>query len=130
MAMKGMSPAAQFKHAFGRKNNDPKLTVLWCLLRYVEPRRRAELLQAVHLRKRISALQLLEHLRTAVPIEQLKDAPLQWQDIWVYNYLQYEFKGRFSRSLLLGKYQREVVLKQAAHDVALLAELQQWMMLG
>ena len=130
MVTKGMSAAAQFKNAFGRKHNDPKLVVLWCLLRYVEPRHRAELLQAMHLRKRISALQLLEHLRPAFPIEQLKDAPRQWQDIWVYNYLQYEFKGRFSRSLLLGKYHREVVLKQESHDPALLAELQQWMMFG
>ena len=75
MVTKGMGATAQFKNAFGRKHNDPKVVVLWCLLRYVEPRRRAELLQAMHLRKRISALQLLEHLRPAFPIEQLKDAP-------------------------------------------------------
>ena len=37
MVTKGMGATAQFKNAFGRKHNDPKVVVLWCLLRYVEP---------------------------------------------------------------------------------------------
>ena len=49
MVTKGMGATAQFKNAFGRKHNDPKVVVLWCLLRYVEPRRRAELLSLIHI---------------------------------------------------------------------------------
>jgi len=43
--------------------------------------------------------------------ELMKDKPYIWQDIWIYNYLKYDWAGhKFSRSGLIAKYEREIVL--------------------
>jgi hypothetical protein len=43
--------------------------------------------------------------------EVLKDKPIAWQDIWIYNYLKYDWDGHmFKRSGLVEKYEREIVL--------------------
>jgi hypothetical protein len=45
-------------------------------------------------------------------IEQLKDKPFIWQDIWLYNYLHYEIKSRLPRKGLIAKYEREIIIPQ------------------
>ena len=120
----------QYKRAFGRKQNDPKLVVLWALFRYMDPKLRKLLLEDVRARKRLSDTQLLEPVKQAVDIERLRTEAVQWQDIWVYNYLQFEFKGKFNRSSLLGRYHREVLLKQVGATPELVDALKEWMMIG
>ena len=46
-------------------------------------------------------------------IEQFKDSPLIWEDIWLYNYIKYEITDRsIPRIGLIAKYEREVFLKE------------------
>lgn len=41
----------------------------------------------------------------------LKDKPVIWQDIWIYNYLKYEYTGsKLVRNGLLAKYERDIIL--------------------
>jgi len=43
--------------------------------------------------------------------ELMKDKPVIWQDIWIYNYLKYDYDNhKFARSGLIAKYEREIVL--------------------
>jgi hypothetical protein len=47
----------------------------------------------------------------------LKDAPLIWQDIWIYNYIKYD-KALHSRHLI-SKYEKEVFIDNDAEFFAL-----------
>lgn len=40
----------------------------------------------------------------------MKDKPYIWQDIWVYNYLEYEIVSKFKRNGLIAKYEREIII--------------------
>lgn len=49
-------------------------------------------------------------LKQYFDFELMKDKPYLWQDIWIYNYLKYDYDGhKFSRKGLLAKYEREIV---------------------
>lgn len=43
-------------------------------------------------------------------IEKLKDAPLIWQDIWIYNYCKYEIGVRIRKTKLIKQYENEVFI--------------------
>lgn len=43
-------------------------------------------------------------------IEKLKDAPLIWQDIWIYNYCKYEIGDRIRKTKLIKRYEFEVLI--------------------
>ncbi len=43
-------------------------------------------------------------------IEQFSTKPFIWQDIWIYNYLQYEVKSKLPRNGLIAKYEKEIIL--------------------
>jgi len=40
----------------------------------------------------------------------MKDKAYIWQDIWIYNYLEYEITSKFKRSGLIAKYEREIII--------------------
>jgi hypothetical protein len=44
--------------------------------------------------------------------ERMKDKPVIWQDIWIYNYLKYDWDNhKFKRSAkLLVKYEKEIIM--------------------
>ncbi len=53
----------------------------------------------------------LSILQRHFDFESMKDKPYLWQDIWVYNYLKYDYTGhKFARTGLLAKYEREIIL--------------------
>ncbi len=49
---------------------------------------------------------LVNNLTSFVPLETLKDNPLRWQDIWIYNYILYDMPRK---KRLLWKYAKEVI---------------------
>jgi len=50
-------------------------------------------------------------LKKHFDFELMKDKPYIWQEIWIYNYLKYDYKGsKFARKELLAKYESEIVL--------------------
>ena len=54
----------------------------------------------------------LSIIRKHFDFEQFKDKSYIWQDIWLYNYLQYEIKSKLHRKGLVAKYKREIILPQ------------------
>ena len=46
-------------------------------------------------------------------LEVLKDKPIVWQDIWVYNYILYDMRSH--RIRLIAKYEKQVILPVEAH---------------
>ena len=56
--------------------------------------------------------------------ELMKDKPYIWQDIWIYNYLKYEYDGhKFKRSGLIVKYEREIIKPSKESIISLIALL-------
>jgi hypothetical protein len=51
-------------------------------------------------------------LRQHFDFERMKDKPVVWQDIWIYNYLKYDWDNhKFKRSArLLTKYEKEIIM--------------------
>lgn len=43
-------------------------------------------------------------------IEKLKDTPLIWQDIWIYNYCKYDIVKRIRPTKLIKRYETEVLI--------------------
>ena len=43
-------------------------------------------------------------------IEKLRTEPLLWEDIWIYNYCNYEITDKIRRNGLISKYEREVFI--------------------
>ena len=53
----------------------------------------------------------LSILKRHFDFELMNDKPILWQDIWIYNYLKYDYTGhKLARSGLLAKYEREIIL--------------------
>jgi hypothetical protein len=51
-------------------------------------------------------------LRQHFDFDRMKDKPVIWQDIWIYNYLKYDWDNKkFKRSAqLLAKYEKEIIM--------------------
>lgn len=43
-------------------------------------------------------------------LEKLRTEPLLWEDIWIYNYCNYEITDKIRRDGLISKYEREVFI--------------------
>jgi len=50
-------------------------------------------------------------LKRHFDFEMMKDKPIIKEDIWIYNYLKYDYHNhKFARSGLIAKYEREIVI--------------------
>lgn len=43
-------------------------------------------------------------------VEKLRLEPLLWQDIWLYNYINFEVNDKLRRSGLISKYEKEIFI--------------------
>jgi hypothetical protein len=43
-------------------------------------------------------------------IERFRTHPVIWQDIWLYNYIMYDVKGRFPRNRLIAEYDKRILI--------------------
>lgn len=48
-------------------------------------------------------------LKRYFDFEKMRTHPYIWQDIWIYNYLLYDFRTKLTRHKLINKYEREVI---------------------
>lgn len=101
----------------------PRLVVMLALMKYMKPEEIDRLTADLAKLKRVTDRLLVDRLRKHLDIERLRTAPILPEDIMVYNYLQYEFKGKFMKTKLLAKYNREVIRDQ----IAAIAELRAMM---
>ncbi len=63
--------------------------------------------------KRVTDAMLVDRFKKYMDLERLIKHPLIPQDAMVYNYLQYEFSGKFRKTKLLARYEREVLRGKA-----------------
>jgi hypothetical protein len=87
----------------------PKFVIYLVLKSYLSPKELAKFNSEI-VQKGKSFLRLIKE---NFDIERLKDAPVVWQDIWIYNYLTYEVGKRttiLKKTPLIKKYEREILL--------------------
>lgn len=111
------------KLAYARMEHSPRLVVLLALLRYMTPEDVERMKTDLAKLKTVTDRLLVDRFRKYLDIERLRTTPLVPEDIMVYNYLQYEFKGKFTKIKLLAKYEREVM----RDEIAAITELRSMM---
>ena len=92
----------------------PRLVVILALLKYMKPDEIGRMKDDLAKLKRVTDRLLVARFRKYLDIDRLRTAPMLSEDIMVYNYLQYEFNGKFVKTKLLAKYNREVMRDQIA----------------
>lgn len=90
--------------------NQIKQMLLKVIKRYLTPIEYKELINDLISHKRITNPIFVLVMKRHFNIERWRTAPLIWQDVWLYNYFQYEFKGRVGMTGLLKKYAEVVFL--------------------
>jgi hypothetical protein len=89
----------------------PRLIIFCAVSRYLNDVTYAKVLDQIGEEFPKQDRKFLSILKRHFNFELMKDKPYIWQDIWIYNYLKYEYKDhKFSRSGLLAKYEREIVI--------------------
>jgi len=63
-------------------------------------------------RRRLGDKEFINTIRKHIDIELLRTKPFIWQDIWIYNYLMYDFKTKFVRNKLINNYIKEIIVPQ------------------
>lgn len=99
---------------YSRMDHPPRLVVVMALLKYMKPEEIEALKSDMVKLKRVTDRLLVDRFRTHLDLERLRVKPIIPEDIMVYNYLQYEFTGKFRKTQLLAKYEREVMRGQIA----------------
>ncbi|MBS1941169.1 MAG: hypothetical protein JST38_09860 [Bacteroidetes bacterium] len=94
--------------------HSPRLVVLLALLRYMKPEEVERMKIDLAKLKAVTDRLLVDRFRKYLDIERLRTEPLVPEDIMVYNYLQYEFTGKFIKTKLLARYEREVMKGEIA----------------
>lgn len=90
--------------------NQAKDLLLKVIKRYLTSAEYKEFMKELMDHKRITNPIFVEVMKKHFDIERWRTAPFIWQDVWLYNYFQYEFKGRIGMTGLLKKYAEVVFL--------------------
>jgi hypothetical protein len=99
---------------YSRMDHPPRLVVVMALLKYMKPNEIEALKVDLAKLKTVTDRLLVDRFRKYLDLERLRVQPIIPEDIMVYNYLQYEFTGKFRKTKLLAKYGREVMRGQIA----------------
>jgi hypothetical protein len=99
---------------YARMENSPRLVVMLALLKYMKSEEIERMKTDLAKLKRVTDRLLVDRFRKYLDIDRLRTSPMLAEDIMVYNYLQYEFKGTFAKTKLLAQYNREVMRDQIA----------------
>ncbi|MFN8277008.1 MAG: hypothetical protein U0T84_05960 [Chitinophagales bacterium] len=84
----------------------PRLVVYVAVSSYLSETELQELNDDLAKKKPKQDRKFLAIIKKHFDFERMKDKPLAEQDIWIYNYLQYEVDGKFPRIGLIAKYER------------------------
>ncbi|MFY0689803.1 MAG: hypothetical protein JXQ90_21720 [Cyclobacteriaceae bacterium] len=93
-----------------RPKYSPQYVIYYCLNGYMDDETNEYFKRTIgaHKSKKVHEGSFIKTIRKFVDIEQLKDNPLRWQDIWIYNYIHY-FAPK--DKTLLWQYETEVIKK-------------------
>jgi hypothetical protein len=93
----------------------PKYVLFFAAYRMLSPDAREALLADFAQEKPILTPKFLAVLKRHFDFEWLKDKPVIWQDIWLYNYLTYDVEGKMKSNPLFRKYYKLVEKDLTAH---------------
>ena len=92
-------------------NFDPRNIIFCAVSRYLDDETYAKVLDDIGREFPKQDRKFLSILKRHFNFELMKNKPYMWQDIWIYNYLLYDYSGhKFARTGLLAKYEKEVII--------------------
>ena len=100
------------KPAYKRMEYPPRLVVMLALLKYMTPEQKDAMKRDLAKLKHITDKVFVDRFKKHMDLELLVKAPMVPQDAMVYNYLVYEFNGKFIKTKLLAQYEKEVMKDQ------------------
>jgi len=87
---------------------DPKYIIFYAVVKYWSEEQLEKFKKALAKKNPSQNRAFVTVVKKFFDLERLKDNPMAWQDIWVYNYIQYDMKNR--DSYLLRRYEEEVII--------------------
>jgi hypothetical protein len=94
-----------------RMKYSPRNIIFCALSRYLDDVTYAKVLDQIGEEFPKQDRKFLSILKYHFDLELMQNKPCIWQDIWIYNYLKYNYNGhKFPRSGLIAKYEKEIVL--------------------
>jgi len=85
----------------------PNYIILRQALRYLPDEEQDFLINKLS-KYNIKGKPFLKALKNNFDVEKLKDHPLIWQDIWLYNYIKYETNEGLRRNGLIALYEKQI----------------------
>ena len=61
-------------------------------------------------RRKLGDKEFINTVKKHIDLELLRTKPFIWQDIWIYNYILYDFKTKFVRNKLIIRYITEIII--------------------
>jgi hypothetical protein len=92
--------------------HSPRYIIFWAVSNYIDEATEDAILNDLSKYKRLTDRLFLKTIKKHFDIEKFNTSPVTWEDIWLYNYLKYDFvKTRFPKKGLIAKYQNEVMIR-------------------
>jgi hypothetical protein len=90
----------------------PRNIIFCAVLKYIDDQTYARLLDQIGQQFPKQDRAFISIIKQHFDFERMKDKPVLWQDIWIYNYLKYDWDNqKFKRSArLLLKYEKEIII--------------------
>ncbi|MBC7915395.1 MAG: hypothetical protein H7Y07_14880 [Pyrinomonadaceae bacterium] len=96
-----------------RLKYSPKFIIYLCICNYLNEEQVQALRNELSQKKLRYDKDFLRVIKRYIDLELLREKPIIWQDIWVYNYLIYDAtKSKFPRKGLIVKYEKEIISPQ------------------
>lgn len=92
----------------------PRFVLMKVLKRYLTEKEFSDFSADLMSTKRLTNPHFMVTLKRHFDIERWKNAPLIWQDIWLYNYFAFEYKGSLKCKGLMRKYTHSVFIEDDA----------------
>lgn len=92
--------------------NEARNMILKVIKRYLTEQEYKAYMEDLKSQKRITNPVFVKVMNRHFDIERWRTSPVCWQDIWLYNYFRFEFKGRIGMTGLMRKYYELVYLDE------------------
>jgi hypothetical protein len=89
----------------------PRAIIFTAVSRYLSPEKMEEIKEELIKKNVKQDRAFLSVIKRHFDFNLMKDKPALWQDIWIYNYLEYEVKNnKLKPKGLIAKYEQEIVI--------------------
>lgn len=92
--------------------HSPQFIIWWSVSRYLTPAELEFHLAEMAKLNPMGNTKFINYIKKHFDIERLRTEPVEWQDIWVYNYITISRKSKISRNPLLTDYERIIMLPE------------------